>query len=98
MVDVADLAREAGVHRVHLARAFRDHFGESVTLFARRVRLEAAQRLIAAGGISLAQAAARAGFADQSHLTRVMRAALGLTPGRMRATLPPFKTQGGPAR
>jgi AraC family transcriptional regulator len=80
---VPELAREAGVHRVHLARTFRDHVGVPVTAYARQLRLEAARAELAAG-VPPARAAARAGFADQSHLTRAMRSAWGVTPGALR--------------
>jgi len=36
---------------------------------------------MAAGGSSLAEIAAVAGFADQSHMTRAVRALTGQTPG-----------------
>lgn len=97
-VPVATLAREAGVHRVHLARTFRDHFGVPVTLYARQLRLQAARRLLAAGDLPLAGVAARAGFADQSHLTRAMREGWGVTPGVLRRTLHLFKTGARSAR
>jgi AraC family transcriptional regulator len=91
-VSVATLAAEVGVHRVHLARAFREHFGRSVTAHMQRIRLRHARRLLADPDRSLADVAMSAGFADQSHMTRAIRAALGTTPGRIRrATLHPFK-------
>jgi AraC family transcriptional regulator len=93
-VPVAVLAREAGVHRVHLARTFRDHFGVPITACARQLRLQAARRLLAADELPLAGVAARAGFADQSHLTRAMHETWGITPGALRRTLHPFKTGG----
>ena len=89
---VEDLAREAGVHRVHLARTFRDHYGVPVTRYARQVRVQSALTLLATGSISLSQLALEAGFADQSHLTREVRAAVGSTPGAIRSRLHPFKT------
>lgn len=91
-VPVTVLAREAGVHRVHLARTFREHCGVPVTEYARQLRLRAACRALA-GGLSLARVAARAGFADQSHLTRVMHETWGVTPAALRRTLHPFKTR-----
>ena len=89
---VEDLAREAGVHRVHLARTFRDHYGVPVTRYARQVRVQSALTLLATGSISLSQLAFETGFADQSHLTREVRAAVGATPGAIRSRLHPFKT------
>lgn len=80
------LAGLVGVHRVTLARAFRDHFGCAVGTYARRVRLERARRLLARDDLPLAAVAAAAGFADQAHLTRACRAAFGNTPGGLRRT------------
>lgn len=97
-VPTAVLAREAGVHRVHLARTFREHFGLPVTAYARQLRLRAARHLLAEVDLPLAGVAARAGFADQSHLTRVMHRAWGITPGDLRRTLHPFKTGSPPTR
>lgn len=95
-VSVAALAREAGVHRVHLARAFREHYGASVTGRARQLRLVTAVRLLGNGDLPLSQVAASAGFADQSHLTRAVRWWLGVTPANLRRrTLHPFKTDAG---
>lgn len=93
MVSVSELARGAQVHRVHLARAFRDHFGVPITVYARRIQLDTAQQLLLTSALPLSQVAAVAGFADQSHLTRAMRATLGWTPGSVRReTLHRFKT------
>jgi len=85
LVRVAELSARAGVHRVHLARAFRDHFGSSVSRYARRVRVERAAHLIETSGMPLASVAAATGFADQAHLTRTLRQALGTTPGALRS-------------
>ena len=90
---VAALAAEARVHRVHLARVFREHCGTSVTGFLQRARVGRARRLLASTGMSLAEIAATAGFADQSHMTRAMRRALGATPAALRRrVLHRFKT------
>jgi AraC family transcriptional regulator len=84
---VAALAEEAGVHRVSLARAFRRHFGCSVTAYLRRLRVRAAAAALATTDAPLAAVALDAGFADQPHLTRAFRAAMGTTPGAFRAAL-----------
>lgn len=81
---VRELAREAGVHPVYLARRFRRHYGCSVVEYAGRTRLQAAVRALADGGRPLSEVALECGFADQSHLTRALRAATGFTPARFR--------------
>jgi AraC-like DNA-binding protein len=79
----ADLERAAGIDRWALARQFRAAFGTSPSRFRTRRRVDRARVLLRAG-TGLADAAALAGFADQSHLTRAFRAAYGLTPGAWR--------------
>ncbi len=77
---VRELASEAGVHPVYLARRFRQHYGCSVLEYLRTVRLRAAMRELADAAHPLSQIAIRVGFSDQSHLTRALRATTGLTP------------------
>lgn len=79
-----DLAHEAGLHPIYVARAFRRAFGMGIGDYARLVRAEHARRMLAESGIPLAELALRAGYADQSHLTRDMRRFLGATPVAVR--------------
>jgi AraC-like DNA-binding protein len=79
-VTVEQLARIAGVSRVHLTRAFMKAFGQPPHGHLNSLRLRAAKRLLARGQ-SIAETAADAGFADQSHLTRRFKATFGVTPG-----------------
>ncbi len=79
-VTLADLAVCAGVHPVHLARAFRQHRGSSVAAYVRRLRLEWCRRELRSSERPLADLAQAAGYADQSHFSRVFRKATGLTP------------------
>lgn len=81
---LAELARGAGVHPGQLARAFRSRYGESVGDALRRARTTRAVERILAGDEPLATIAAACGFYDQSHLTRAVRGATGLPPGRLR--------------
>lgn len=77
---LADLAREVGVHRVHLGRVFRSRFGENVGDYHRRIRIEWAARELAAGRATVMEMAMRAGFADQPHFTRLFKRQMGITP------------------
>lgn len=81
------IAAAAGVHPVEVARGFRTHLKCSVGEYARRLRVQAACRDLAATDVPLAEVALRAGFADQSHLTRSVRRATGYTPAQLRRHL-----------
>jgi AraC family transcriptional regulator len=77
------IAKDAGVHRVHLSRMFRRYFGVSLSGERRLARLERAATAIIYARTPLAEASGKAGFADQSHLTREMRRETGITPGEL---------------
>lgn len=82
---VGTLAADAEVHPMHLARAFRTHYGCTIGAFVRAVRVERAAQLLAAGRDSLATIAYSIGFCDQSHFTKTFKAATGMTPAQYRA-------------
>ena len=79
-VRIADVARAAGVHPIHLARTFRKFFQCSPGDYLRRCRLDRAAHLLAAGSLPLARIAAEAGFADQSHFSKAFRKEFSTTP------------------
>jgi len=81
---IAELSALAGVHPVHMARAFRRRFGCSIGAFARRIQVGKALILFEDSTIDLCAAAYDTGFADQSHMTRLVRAHTGQTPGAWR--------------
>jgi len=93
-VRLAELSTVAGLSRFELVRRFRGQMGLTPHAFQTNLRIERARALLAAGEPPAAVAAG-CGFADQPHLTRVFRQAVGITPGRYaRATS--FKTAGRP--
>jgi AraC family transcriptional regulator len=83
-IRLSRLAEVVGVHPIHLARTFRARHGVSVGEYGRRVRIEWAAAEIARGEASLAAIAIEAGFADQSHFTRLFRRYVGTTPACFR--------------
>ena len=83
-ITLGELAGAVGVHPSHLARSFRRHHGTSVAAYLRRERLRWACRLLSGTLMPLLEIAQEAGFADQSHLTRALRQATGLTPAAYR--------------
>jgi AraC family transcriptional regulator len=82
---LADLAAVVGLSRCRFARRFRCSTGRSPHGFVLDRRVARAQLLLTRTGMPLSDVALRCGFADQSHLTRVFRARVGVPPGRFRA-------------
>jgi AraC-like DNA-binding protein len=81
-----DLATDTGRSRFAVHRAFTHVYGMPPSDYQRQLRLREARALIAAG-TPISEAAALAGFADQSHLSRWFVRYYGVTPGRyQRAT------------
>jgi AraC family transcriptional regulator len=83
-ITLSEIAAAAGVHPAHLTREFRRHHGTSVGSYVRRLRLAWAADRLARSGQPLAEIAADAGFADQSHFTRAFRGYSGRTPRAFR--------------
>ncbi|MFF8268075.1 helix-turn-helix domain-containing protein [Streptomyces sp. NPDC016562] len=83
-VTLADLATVAGVSESHFTRVFKVSTGKSPHQYVMQKRLEHARRELIHTGRPIAEIAAEAGFADQSHLTRLMRRHEGATPQILR--------------
>ncbi len=81
---VQEIARQLGVHPVHLARRFRAAFGLSPGEYVRRCRLDRARRMLRGSAAPLAEIAAAAGFADQSHFSNAFRKQFGTSPRAFR--------------
>jgi AraC-like DNA-binding protein len=80
-VPLAELSAFAGLTRFDLVRRFRDQTGLTPHAFQTNVRIARARAMLS-GGEPIARVAAACGFADQPHLTRTFRRAVGVTPGR----------------
>ncbi len=80
-VSLETLAHHAGLSPYHLCRVFREATGMPPHAYQTQVRVRHAKSLLRAG-FPIAEAATRAGFYDQAHLTRHFKRVVGLTPGR----------------
>lgn len=78
---LAEIAIAAGLSRFELVRRFREQTGQTPHAFRTNLRIARARELLAAGHPA-AVVAADCGFADQAHLTRTFRRAVGVTPAR----------------
>ena len=78
-VSLGDLEAAAGASRWQLSRDFRRFFGTSPHRYLVMRRLGRVKGALKSG-MALAEAAADAGFADQSHMSRHFKRAYGMTP------------------
>ena len=81
---LAEISRRVGLSKSALVRAFVKARGVTPYRYLLAVRISEARRLLERG-MSPAEAAAEAGFSDQSHFTNYFTAFTGLTPGVYRA-------------
>jgi AraC-like DNA-binding protein len=83
-ITLPDLARAAGLSRMHFAAQFRAATGLRPHEFVVRRRIERAQELLRDRELPLAQVALSVGFQTQAHFTTVFREIVHETPGRWR--------------
>jgi AraC family transcriptional regulator len=81
---VADLCALVQRSKAHFSRSFRRTFGESPHSFVVRRRVELAARYMLTTNASLSDIASACGFADQAHLCRHFRQAVGQPPAAWR--------------
>lgn len=83
-VSLDDLSGVAHLSRYHLLRVFQAETGLPPHAYQNQLRVDLGKRLLA-DGMPISQAAAEAGFVDQSHFTRVFRQYTGATPKQYQA-------------
>jgi len=85
-LSIPELARLGGVSQFQLIRGFSKLTGLTPHAYLVQRRLQKARKQIAAG-VTLADAACEAGFADQSHMTRLFTRTYGISPGLYAAAM-----------
>ena len=79
-LSLAEVARSADVHPVHLTRVFRRHLRCTPGDYLRRCRLDKAAALLDAGRSRLSDIAQACGYFDQAHFSRAFKRAYGMAP------------------
>lgn len=86
-LNVNRVAAEVGVHPFHLSKVFRQFHQQTVSEYLKSLRVKFACRELFNPETELATVALAAGFADQSHFTRVFKQFTGMTPGAFRLAI-----------
>jgi chromate reductase len=79
-----DLARKTPYSCAHFLRMFRAATGKTPHQYLTERRIEQAKRILQEEETSLIDTAARCGFSNQSHMTRVFREQVGVPPSAFR--------------
>jgi len=82
--DFDAIAAELGTSRETFRKRFRKEAGEPPVRYRNRRRIQIAQDLLTATGLSLRQIAATLGYTDEFHLSKRFKAATGLSPREYR--------------
>jgi AraC-like DNA-binding protein len=83
-ISVEILADLVSLSESHFCRAFKESFGETPHAHIVRQRVGQARRLMLTTAEPLSHIALKCGFADQAHLTKSFRRAVGETPSAWR--------------
>ena len=81
---MTQIAAEFELSVSHFSRAFRISTGLPPHKWLLRQRVKAAKQLMTIRDLPLSEIAMSAGFANQSHFTRVFSAMVGVSPGAWR--------------
>jgi AraC-like DNA-binding protein len=82
---IGDWAAEHGLRRETVSRGFAQAYGVTAARYRLGVRISSAVKSLTGGDAPLAEVAFANGFADQPHMTRALRSALGRTPAELRS-------------
>ena len=82
-----ELASAAYLSPFHFARLFKKVTGASPHAYLAALRIERAQKLLAASDASVTEIASRVGYGSPSHFTKAFRQSTGLTPRAFRDAL-----------
>jgi AraC-like DNA-binding protein len=88
-LDVADLARTAGLSRAHFSREFKSAFGESPHAYLLTRRLERAAALLRSTDRPVVEICFAVGLRSVGSFTTSFTRAYGMTPTGYRASFPP---------
>jgi AraC-like DNA-binding protein len=88
-LDVADLARAAGLSRAHFSREFRRAFGETPHAYLLTRRLERAASLLRSTDNSVAETCFSVGLQSVGSFTTSFKRTYGMSPTAYRVRFPP---------
>ncbi len=95
-ITVGQVAEHVHLGERQLARLFMKDQSTSVARYLANLRMEAAGRMLLAGGLSIKEVAAKSGYPDVAYFTAAFKKTTGITPGeyrKMRGKVYPLRTK-----
>ncbi len=83
-ISLAELANLADMSPFHFSRCFKDATGQSPSQYITSKRIEFVQRELVSSNRSLVELSLAAGFSSQSHMSRMFKQNIGISPGTFR--------------
>src|SRR5690606_37753328 len=77
-----EVAREACLSPYHFHRSFHEAFGAAPMQWFKKIKMEKAKMLLAAGGHSVSEAALCSGFADVAGFSKAFKRECGVSPSQ----------------
>lgn len=87
-----EIAENVGVNSSYLAQMFQKYYRDTVGGYLRRLRIDFARQALINSDTPLCHIALTAGFSDQSHLSRMFKRYMGVTPAQYRKALGKTRT------
>ncbi len=87
---IPELARLCSTNDFRLKRAFKKRYGTTIHNYVKRLRLEAANRLLRDGDLSVGEVAASVGYRHQGYFSRLFYQHYGIYPAAVAAKNPSY--------
>lgn len=79
-IDLETLARQIFCSESHLARSFKKYTGMTVVSFVHKIRIEKSRHMLKEEGLSVKEAAEKAGYQNLNHFYKYFKQYTGMTP------------------
>jgi AraC-like DNA-binding protein len=87
---ISEISRNNNLHRGHISRTFKKHYSVSPVVYRNYVRLNNLMYSFSSDDKSLVETAYEFGFADQSHMSRIIKKETGITARNFRTLAQSF--------
>ena len=85
-ISLDDVSREVNVSPYYFSKLFKEEVGENFIDYLTDLRISRAKLMLKDETLTIREAGARAGYADQNYFSRIFKKQTGMTPRQYRET------------